>query len=127
MKTILEADFSLTNHQKILLSKIFDAPTSKVAGDYAKEDEYFIKARDILYKLNLIDFNKKTGEINLTDKGLKKMYEEGLIDKNNKLTNVGYNYAKYGSSSPKNQKEVEKAFENFTIFKEIFFRSLKKS
>lgn len=115
-KTI-NASISLTEHQKAALVKVFSAPTEKVAGDELVVSQQMVSARDTLNKVGLIKYNQQNGYVSLTDSGKEAMFQAGLLDDGDNITDEGKKYLKVGASSP--DKEASTAFESFSLIREI--------
>jgi hypothetical protein len=85
---------NLTGFQKILLTKIQNAPESQDGGKRIHADsDKLVSAKEFLVKLGIITLNSDTGLLSLTDKATALMQEEGLIDAAGELTEIGKQYA----------------------------------
>jgi hypothetical protein len=109
---------NLTNHQKMLLAKIANAPESPNGGKKIHIDsDKLSSAKEFLLKLNLITFDTETELMNLTDTAIVLMQEEGILDETGQLTDIGKQYAKgetpsttKESASPQNQQLSNETF-----------------
>lgn len=77
----------LTDIQKSILLLAFIAPTPQLAFEYASGSEYITSARDFLYRIGLIIIDESS--IKVTSTGYEALIENGLIDENDQITELG--------------------------------------
>jgi len=86
-------NYSLTDAQKEVLTRTINAANPKVAGAEIAGKPKHVTARDMLAKYGLIDWDKDTGALEVTEKGIETMQNENLVDETGELTDEGKKYA----------------------------------
>jgi len=82
-----------SQYQKMVLTKIFVAPTEKVAGEEISKGKHLVSARDHLVKQQMITFDKENETASLTDKGNQALKDAGLVDDSDTITEEGKKFA----------------------------------
>lgn len=93
----------LTDAQKQVMTKLAKAPTPTVALTEISDGRKLVAARDMLDKLDLIDFDENEAEI--TDQGWDLMRDLNLVDEAGELTDEGIGYASEGEDVPQSPSE----------------------
>ena len=81
----------LTDNQKKVMTRIISSATEKLAAQEISKGRALITARDILVKLQMIDF--RDGYAALTSDGEKLMKDYNLVDETGQLTDDGNEFA----------------------------------
>lgn len=105
----------LTDYQKIVLAKIVDAPTPKIAAQSITGDPNLSTATKQLADLDLIDYSPMRATVK--PKGAEMMKDDNLIDVGNQLTDTGHQLAAVGKATRKDTEEMNQRNQNFEGFK----------
>lgn len=81
----------LSDAQKLVMAKIKASANANVAAEQARNSPNMASAQQTLSKLGLVDVNDEGATI--TDKGIKTMTDENLLDDAGSLTPDGQRYA----------------------------------
>jgi hypothetical protein len=82
-----------SQYQKMVLTKIFVAPTEKVAGEEISKGKHLVSARDHLVKQGMVTFDKENETASLTEKGNQALKDAGLVDDSDTITEEGKKFA----------------------------------
>lgn len=95
MKKLIETkvltNVHLSNSQKLVMAKIKASANSNVAGEQARNSTNMAAAQQTLAKLGLIVVDSSGAA--LTDKGIKTMSDENLVDDSGAFTPEGQKFA----------------------------------
>lgn len=105
---------SLSNFQKMVLSKIISSPNPKVAATEVSANSNLVRARDMLAKLDIIEFSPT--EALVKPKGIELMKDRNLLDQSGALTPEGEKLAAEGRTGPEEQPGQMERFDLFKSF-----------
>jgi hypothetical protein len=113
----------LSDNQKILLAKAYAA--GAIDGEHKHMplfNEKLIAARDILFDLDIIDYDMVEETITVNQVGVDLMQRDGILDETgSQLTDIGKDYS--AGNLPKSDSDTQPPMESIT-FKEFLKQSV---
>ena len=104
-ETKILTNVHLSDAQKLVMAKIKAAANANVAAEQARNSTNLAAAQKSLSKLGLVQVDD-TGAT-LTDKGIKTMTDENLMDESGELTTEGQKYADAKDLEALSKKDTE--------------------
>ena len=93
-QTYTVSSIDLTDNQKIVLAKAFQlGATDGQSKHIDLTDEKLNAARDILNDMNVIDYEYATDSITINPMGIQLLQNNGILDEQDQLTDIGKTYA----------------------------------
>jgi len=108
-ETKILTNVHLSDAQKLVMAKIKAAANANVAAEQARNSTNLAAAQKSLSKLGLVQVDD-TGAT-LTDKGIKTMTDENLMDESGELTTEGQRYADAKDLEALSKKDTEQPSE----------------